>query len=330
MIKFLFTSIILLYFLSTFSQVNPDNIKGTITRENTDIKFLSIKVAPWDILLSESRMTFAGGFGGKFYLNGLYINANYTYHYVDDLAKVVGGPIIGGSSIYLSTKSRDADATIGYFFQKKTNGVVKIRIGSSGTGRMRSDYYAKVLANYNKLLGLQVGYKQGFANLTIPEGVIVRDAYLFPNEDIKTKTGLNTYMQYGWFSFGATYGKTIDVEVDLEKYGHKKAQYIYRYYANLLVSKYSKLEDVYFIDYYNYKHTVTHQYILDGNVKMSNLGFNLGLETYSFNKVGVTYGVELGIMPGVQVSKAGNFYFSLKWGIVIGKAFGGKQPIVSK
>lgn len=323
MLRIVYTAIVLLSLISSIhAQQYLDSLKGYITRENTDIKFINAKTSVFDVLISQSRMTFSGGLGGKFYYNGFYLNANYTYHYADNLAEVVGTPLIGGNSIYQNTKSRDADATLGYFFQKKTKGEVKIKISGSRVGRMNVDHYAKVIANYNKLLGLQVGYKQGFSNLTIPEGIIVRDVYINPNNDIKTNTGLNTYMEYGWFSFGATFGKTIDVAVNLEKYGAKKAQYLSRFYVNLLMSRFSKLEDVYFKDYYSYPNmTVHNQYILNGNVNMSNVGFNVGWETTNFNKIGIIYGTELGIMPGVKVTNAGNFYLSLKWGIIFGKAF---------
>ena len=317
-LNYLFLLIITASFIH--AQSPSSVLTGTLTRENTNIKYFTAKVWPWEMLSSGSRFTFAAGAGGRLYLNGLYINADYTYHYVDALAK--SGSIISGNSIYEPTNSRDGDASIGYFFQKKTRGKVHVRIGRSlSAGHSNTDHYATVIANYNKLFGFQMGYKQGFCNLTIPQGIIVRDAYIQPDHDIITTQGLNTYMEYGWYSFGATYGKIIDVAVDLEKYGHIDAHYMSRFYANILLAKYSKLEDVYYKDYNNYKHTVNHLYVLDGHVKMSNIGFNIGWERTNIKKLGTTYGVELGTIPGVKVSQAGNFYFTLKAKLTLSKFF---------
>ncbi len=321
MLKLNYLFLFIIITISIHGQSSSSVLTGTLTRENQDIKYFTAKVWPWEVLISNSRFTFAAGAGGSLYLNGLYINANYTYHYADALAKSIGSPVIGGSSIYKPTNSRDADVTVGYFFQKKTRGKVKVRIGGSHVGYGHVDHYAVVVANYNKLFGFQMGYKQGFSNLTIPQGVTVRDAYIRPDYDIITNQGLNTYMEYGWYSFGATYGKIVDVAVDLEKYGHRDVHNMSRFYVNILLSKYSILENVYYKDYNNYQYTVNHLYLLDGYVKMSNIGFNIGWETVSIKKLSTTYGVELGIMPGVKVSQAGNFFFTLKAKLSLSKFF---------
>src|SRR4051812_20244584 len=96
----------------------------TLLRENTDIKFADGKLAIWDILISNSRMTFAGGVGGKLYLNGLYLNLNYDFHYLDNLAEASTSENIQGSSIYKPTKSRNGEIMAGYYFQKESQGQI--------------------------------------------------------------------------------------------------------------------------------------------------------------------------------------------------------------
>ena len=54
---------------------------------------------------------------------------------------------------------------------------------------------------------------------------------------------------------------------------------------------------------------------------MSNLGFNVGYQTFKFNKFGVSNNIEAGIMPGVKSDLMGNFYLSLKFGFSLGKCF---------
>ncbi len=313
--------LITLLFISISLNAQKDALTYSITKENTDIKFVQGKVAVWDILISTSRMTFSGGFGGKMYLNGLYLGLNYDYQYLDNLAEASSSENIQGSSIYKPTKSRNGEATLGYFFQKETEGKVKIKIKSEG----KTTYYAKVDAKYNRLFGLQASYKKGFSHLTIPAGVLVQDAYITSRGTFKTEYGMTSFMQYGWISVGPTFGKVVDVEANFSEYGSRKAQFFDRFYANVIIAANSNLEDVYMVENFGGSNQMTHQYVLDGNVVMSKIGFNLGYETYKFSKFGVTAGLEIGAMPGVKISGAGNGYLLVKWGLVFGKAFGGNK-----
>jgi hypothetical protein len=289
----------------------------TLTRDNTDIKFVDGKLAIWDVLISSSRMTFAGGFGAKMYLNGIYLNLNYDFHYLDNLAEASSSENIQGYSIYKPTKSRNGEIMAGYYFQKETEGTIKVHIKSEG----KVSYYAKIPAHYNKLFGIQAGYKKGFSHLTIPAGAMVKDYYAPENGAFAAENGMTTFMQYGWISVGPSYGRTVDVEIDVDQYGHRKAQYFERYYANVLIAGKSTLEDVYYTTDFGGSNQMVHQYVLDGNTEMSKIGFNIGFESYKFDRFGFIYGLEAGAMPGVK--KGGNGYLQFKWGFIFGKAFGG-------
>lgn len=308
-------------FISMFVAIasQAQTLSYTIEKENTDIKFGLGKLSVWDILISTSRMTFSGGVGGKFYMNGLYVNANYNFHYLDNLAEASSTENIRGSSVYKPTKSRDADLTVGYFYQKETEGKVRVNIRSTSS----VTHYTYVDAKYNKIMGVQLGYKSGFSQLTIPQGINVTDYYLPSTGVIKTDAGMTSYLQYGWLSVGPSYGKIVDVEADFKGIGVRKSQYFKRFYANVLIATKGKLEDVYYTEGYGSSNPLVHRYVLDGNVTMSKFGFNVGFETFKFNKVGFVYGLELGVMPGVKVTKAGNGYLAVKWGILFGKQFGG-------
>ncbi|MBL0329626.1 MAG: hypothetical protein IPP64_09465 [Bacteroidetes bacterium] len=302
-----------------FSSAQTDPVKYSLTRENTDIKFIQAKLAVWDILISSSRMTFSGGLGGKLYLNGLYVGLNYDYQYLDNLAEYSSSENIQGSSIYKPQKSRNADATVGYFFQKEAEGKIRINLKSHG----KTTYYTKVDAKYNKIFGVQAGFKKGFSHMTIPQGVDVQDAYLPQSGTFQTQSGMTTYMNYSWVSVGPTYGKIEDVEIDVEGLGLRRSKFFQRFYGNVLIATSSKLEDVYMTENFGSSNELVHQYVLDGNVEMSKIGFNIGYETYRYSKVGVGYGIEIGAMPGVKISGAGNGYLLVKWGIIFGKQFGG-------
>ena len=252
-------------------------------------------------------------------MNGLYVSTNYEFHYLDNLAEASSTQNIRGYSIYNPTKSRNADITLGYFHQKETEGKVRVNLKSTS----KVTHYTYVNAKYNKIMGVQLGYKSGFSHLTIPQGVNVTDYYLPSTGTIKTDAGMTTYMQYGWINIGPSFGKIVDVEADFSGLGVRKTQYFKRFYANVLIATKNKLEDVYYTEGYGSSNPLVHQYVLNGNVTMSKFGFNVGFETFKFSKVGFIYGLELGLMPGVKVASAGNGYVSFKWGILFGKQFGG-------
>jgi hypothetical protein len=153
--------------------LNAQDFTYTIKKENTNIKFIASKFSFWDIMISDSRMTFAGGFGAKMYLNGLYVNLNYDYHYVDDLAEAISAENVKGSSIYRPTNSRNGEATFAYFIQKEKEGTVTMSIKHS----RRYQGLAEIKAKYNKIFGVQFGYKSGFSHLVVPESVVVKDYY---------------------------------------------------------------------------------------------------------------------------------------------------------
>ena len=304
--------------IAIFSSALANGQKSyTLVKENTDIKFADLKISVWDILISPSRMTFAGGAGGRLYLNGLYLNLNYDFHYLDEMAEASTAEQVRGTSIYAPTKSRNAEAVVGYFFQKESEGEIKVHIKSEG----KTSYYARIPAAYNKIFGVQGGYKKGFSRLLIPTGAKVKDYYAPEAGTITTTEGMSTFMQYGWISFGASYGKIADVEIDVEGYGHRRAQFFNRFYANVLLAGKSTLEDVYYTTEFGGSNEMVHQYVLQDNTEMSKIGFNLGYESHKFDRFGFIYGLEIGSMPGVK--SGGNGYLLFKWGLIFGKAFGG-------
>ncbi|NVO03528.1 MAG: hypothetical protein HXX09_12590 [Bacteroidetes bacterium] len=312
------TYLLIICAFSAYSQ----EMTYTIKSENTDIKLVNAKLSFWDILVSSSRMTFAGGIGGKVYLNGLYVGGNYDIHYLDDLGEAVSSDnIVRGSSIYQPTRSKNGDVTLGYFLQRETTGKVRVNLKQQG----KTLVYTKVEAKYNRIFGLQVNYKTGFSHMTIPAGVEVKDKYFPELGHIKTDYGMTTFMKYKWISFGPSIGKIVDIVADFDELGERKVKFFERIYGNVIFATKSELEDVYYTEGFGSSNPMVHQYVLDGNVAMSNLGFNIGYETFKLRGVGVGYGIEIGVMPGVKVKGAGNGYFLVKWGLVFGKGFGIKS-----
>lgn len=279
--------------------------------DETNIKFFAGKIAFWDVLISGSRMTFAGGFGGKLYLNGLYVNANYNYHYLDGLAQ---GSVIRGESVYLPTKSRDGDLQIGYYMPKVKEGKVKVFLKGIG----RTKYYALIDAKYTKIFGPQIGYRSGFSNIIVNEGNVAKDYYI-DNGERTLENDVRTYMQYGWINAGISFGSVKQVSANFQGYGVKKRRDMERVYGNILYAAYQKLEDVYYDD--DFQQGIVHRYVLDGNVGMSKLGFNVGYESYKYVGVDLLLNLELGVMPGVKGAISDNVYLNFKTGLIIGGKF---------
>lgn len=286
----------------------------TITKENTDIKCIYGKVTLFDALISTSRMSFSTGLGTRMYFNGLYLSTNYEFHYLDNMAEASSTENIQGSSIYARQKSRNADIMAGYFFQRETDGKVRINLHNGS----RTTTYTMVDAKYNKIFGAQVGFKNGFSYMTIPRGVTVSNYYNESAGIFQTDAGMTSVMKYSWLTIGGTFGKTVDVVANFSEYGLKGAHYIKRIYANIIIAVNSQLEDVYFTTNHGSSNELVKRYVLNGNVDMSKFGFCVGYETFTLKKFGMVTGLEAGIMPGVKASKSGNIYLGFKIGLVIG------------
>ncbi|MES2513022.1 MAG: hypothetical protein V4580_02715 [Bacteroidota bacterium] len=308
----------LLIYSILFSSLVAAAQKSTynITRENTDMKCIYGKIALLDALISTSRMSFAAGVGTRMYFNGLYVATNYDFHYADGLAEASSTENVQGTSVFKRQKSRNADIVGGYFFQKKkTDGKVRINLKNGHN----STTYTMVDAEYNKLFGAQVGFKNGFSYLVVPRGVTVANYYNESAGTFETDNGMTTIMKYSWLTIGGTIGKTVDVEANFSEYGIKGAHYLRRIYANVIIAVKSELEDVYFTANHGSSNEMVKRYVLDGNVDMSKFGFNVGYETFSLKKCGLVTSLETGMMPGIKGSGSGNFYLGFRVGLVIGK-----------
>lgn len=317
---------IILNSFSFFAQKIPVSGVGyKLLRDNTDTKFVTGNLAFANLMISGSRMSLAGGPGIRFYANGLYASVDYEFHYLDGLADALKSDANTAYSVYKNQKSRNAEATIGYFFRKKAEKKVSLFLYSDHQMSKTINHYINVDAHINKIFGFQLGYKSGFVNIFIPDGVNVKSYENTSASAQPSSFNMSTVMQYNWISFGPSYGKTEDVIADVEGYGIRKAQYFSRFYANILYAATTKLEDVYYevepSSSTGTNKTLVYRYVLDGNVQMSNLGFNFGYQTFKFNKLGVSNNIEAGVMPGVKSNLIGNFYLSLKIGLSLGKCF---------
>ena len=324
--KYLFLYTFLLFQIYLLAQKMPvSGVNYKILRDNTDTKFVVGNLALANITISGSRMSLAAGPGIRFYSNGFYASADYEFHYLDGLASALKENATTAFSVYKNQKSRNAEATIGYFFRKKVEKKVSLHLYSESQMSNNIHHYINVDAHINKIFGFQLGYKSGFVNTLIPSGVYVKSYDNVSGGTVASSFNMSTVMQYNWISFGPSYGKTEDVIADIDGCGIRKAQYFSRFYANILYAVKTKLEDVYYAaeptSSAGTNKTLLYRYVLDGNIQMSNFGFNVGYQTFKFNKFGLSNNIEAGVMPGVKSNLIGNFYLSLKLGLSLGKCF---------
>lgn len=289
----------------------------TIIKENTDIKCTYGKLSLLEALISTSRMSFSTGLGARMYFNGLYVSTNYDFHYADGLAEASSTENIRGNSIYARQKSRNADIMAGYFYQKNTDGKVRINLHNGS----RVTTYTMVDAHYNKIFGAQMGFKNGFSYMVIPQGVTVSNYYNESAGTFAADAGMTTIMKYSWLTIGGTFGKTVDVDAKFSEYGLKGSHYMKRFYANVIIAVKSELEDVYFTENYGSSNPFVKRYVLNGNVDMSKFGFCVGAETFSLKKCGMITSLEGGVMPGVKGKISNNLFIGFKVGLVIGSCF---------
>ncbi|MBI3517886.1 MAG: hypothetical protein HY062_00830 [Bacteroidetes bacterium] len=306
---------LLVYILLLSSLVSVAQTSSyTITKENTDIKCIYGKISLLEALISTSRMSLSTGLGTRMYFNGIYVSTNYDFHYADNLAEASSSENIRGNSVYARQKSRNADIMAGYFFQKDTEGKVRINLHSGS----KTTYYTMVDAHYNKIFGAQIGFKNGFSYMTIPQGVTVSNYYNESAGTFAADAGMTTIMKYSWLTIGGTFGKTVDVDANFTQYGSKGAHYMKRFYANAIIAVKSQLEDVYFTENYGSSNELVKRYVLNGNVDMSRFGFCIGAETFSLKKFGMITSLEAGMMPGVKTKITNNIFIGFKVGLVIG------------
>lgn len=305
--------IVLSLFLSVsfISQINSQ-VQYKLLREETDTKFIYGNLGLVNLNISNSRMSFAGGPGIKFYAKGIYLTADYEFHYLDNLADLRQGTPETAYGIYKTQNGRNAQASAAYFFRKEKEKNVKVHVKTEG----KTTYYTNVKAHVNQIFGLEVGYKSGFSNITFTEDRSKDyDGYPVPN-------GITTVMAYNYISVGPSFGKIEDVVAEVAGYGVKKSQFFSRVYVNLLYAPKMEFEDVYLRFQNNNSGgssvTYLHQYALNDNIDLSRLGFNVGYETYKFNRFGASTTIELGILPGVKKQVADNVYLALKIGLSFG------------
>lgn len=314
----------LLYHFVSAQDFDRESVTYKITRENTDIKYITEKINIWDNQISGSRFTMSGGFGTSIYINGIILNACYDYQYLDDLA--AAGKKLYGESIYKPTKSRYGDINIGYFYQNKTRKKVSIHLGSNPEKRsMNTSYVTKIDAEIIRFFGLQAGMRKGFSHITIPNIVNVTSIGDVP-KTVETQGPISTFMSYKWMYFGASYGRIEDVKAMFSTFGENGSNLFKRYYFNVLFATDAQLEDIYMEDQlYNGNYKAYRAYSLS-NVNFSNTGFQLGFEKTNFKKkVSINYGIEGGIYPGIANSRDDNMFLVLRWSITFNQYFGGKD-----
>lgn len=325
--KYFILTIFSLGYLYAFSQnSDKETVTYKLTRENTDIRFITEKINIWDNQISGSRFTMSGGAGTCLYINGFILNAFYDFQYLDNLAAV--GDKSFGESIYAPTKSRFGDASIGYNYQHKTRAKVGIRLGSKSDNR-RTSYETKIDAEIIRFFGLQGGMRKGFSHLTIPKSVTVTSTGKTPT-DVQTEGKITTFMSYNWMYFGTSYGRIEDVKAMFTTFGERGSNYFKRFYFNVLFATKAQLENIYMEELVNTgTSTITgyREYNLD-KVNFSNTGFQIGFENTTFKKkVSVNYGLEGGIYPGIANSREDNMYLVLRWSITFNQYFGGKDYV---
>lgn len=306
--------------LISFSQKVFKPIEYYIIKNNEITKFLSYNLNLLELPISQSRMSIAGGFEAKCYINGFYTNVKSQFHYLDRMAEALNSNATTAYSVYKDQKSRDAEANIGYFFRKTVKAKVPVFLYNRG----RTRYYINVDANKVNFYGFSIGYKSGFVNIMIPSGQKFT-GYENNNAPAGTFSNISTTMQYGWLVLGISKGYTTDLIIKINEGSEKENHHFFRLYSNVLIATHSNLEDVYGLiepsGTAGSNKTLVYRYVLNGSIPMSRFGINFGIEDRSFKKFGSSQGIEVGYMPGVKDDILGNLYVSLRFGYSINKIF---------
>jgi hypothetical protein len=299
-----------------------------IVRQNTDNKFLAFSIIPVKLLVSGSRFDLSADADLKVYLKGLFINTNVNYSYLNIAPTLSDGLIFAESKSINNAKNFDIN--VGYFFEKKVNDNVRIKLANIGTSMMPGEKYTLIKADYTKFKGIQGGVKKGNTTLILSEGL--SGGYKVTYADSSNQSSYDatspsvTNLHYTWISFGGSIGNTKDIEVVFSKYGKRRVTEISRFYFNVIYVLYSRVDDIYEIQTTNspsgQSQASGSRYIIDKSI-LSNAGLNIGYEFTNNRKFGDSFGIECGLLPG-QKNVLSNIYLSVKYGVAIG-AFFNKQ-----
>lgn len=307
---------LIIFTLSVFVSVSQ-NLKYDEVSNKPETGFFVVNVDPWNILASQSRLTFSGQTGIKLYKAGFYLNLSGDFHYLDNLASL--SDRMWGKSIYKDQKSRNINALVGYLFSWKKNGPVKFHLKSShGTGDKIVDTYAKIDIDYKQYFGIEGGIKSGYSFLTYKGDATLNGKNYYNNSEVPINGFFTTYLQYTWFQCGFSFGKIINSEVNFSGYGNRTASYMTKFYGHLIFPIKTSLEDIYFTPDNGSAPALSYHYILNDAVPLSNIGFRAGYEFIPMKKL-IGVGLEIGTMPGIK--SGGNFYMSTKLSFNFGSRF---------
>jgi hypothetical protein len=307
---------LIVFMLSVFVTVSQ-NLTYSVVSNNPETGFFVVNIDPWNVLASQSRLSFSGQAGMKLYKSGFYLNLSGDFHYIDNLAS--SSDRMFGQSIYEDQKSRNVNALVGYLISWKKNGPIKFHLKSGpGTGGKRVDTYGKVNIDYKQYFGLEGGIRSGYSFLTYKGEATLNGKDYYSNSEVPISDFFTTYMQYSWVQCGFTFGKIINSEVNFSGYGNRTASYMTKSYAHLILPISNSLEDIYFTPDNGSSTLLTYRYILNDAVPLSKIGFRAGYEFIPMKKL-MGVGLEIGTLPGIK--NGGNFYISTKLSFNFGARF---------
>lgn len=303
-------------FLVLTGVYSSQNLTYTVVANDTKAGFFELNIDPWNVLASQSRLTFSGQTGIKIYKAGIYLNLSGDFHYLDNLA--ASSDRMYGQSVYQDQKSRNINATLGYLINWNKNGTIKFHLKTGhGTGDKKVDTYAKIKIDYRQYFGIEGGIKAGYSHLTYKGDPNLTAKDFYSNQEIPVDGFFSTYLEYKWLQCGFSFGKIVNSEVNFSGYGRRKANYMTKFYGFLVLALSSKLENIYFTPDNGSSTPLTYQYILNDMVPVSKFGFKAGYEFIPIKKL-VGFGAEIGTMPGIK--NGGNFYLSTKLSFNLGTA----------
>jgi len=213
------------------------------------------------------------------------------------------------ASIYQPFSSFEIGAD--YFLSQKTLGYkADIRLKTDSTPA----FHKRVPAQMIKKMGIRVGY-QHITSIFAANDVDIKGYYTGSSSKELIDFGPETFasvMQMDILSFGVSFTRIRDLDLDFKQFG-KKHDRTYRYlYADMMVAPNinlgtdfvpSRLSDSY--------ETVV--YVKDHTAK-SYLGFRIGETFIANDKLGFSYTFETGIRPGPG-DYGNGFYFLTKLGL---------------
>lgn len=282
-------------------------------------KFAQIGIGIWDMNLNGYNMQL-WNFNPRLYFQyskKFSIEAEYSRAIIDRFYPSSSELEFDGNSVVMKSQYNSTPATnfnlIGtwFFASKVANEEISHHLKTQGN----TAYVSNIPTNILTSQGLRFGYLKGSSFYTL-SGILTYEAERTDIPGQKDYVSINdgkgsTTIDYSMYRIGYSVNKTINKEIETDKYGTKSYRSTSYWYLDAFIPQYFNADDMY---YNNYNGSSSGGFQLElypvtiNKMKKLPVGGCIGYRSEDIKGHGVGVGIEAGILPGFQEVISGAAY----------------------